>query len=155
MTTNEYARKIAALIDARPRRIDLDKLLEEISARVRIAERERDILQGRRSNHEPLNSKRNGSSGLKKLSPQSSYARQVVELIVARPRNINLHKLLDEIDVLAGIAESRRDQREGRWYTNEQVMEDMWKQIYSMFNGRHERKRGSIKSSKKLAKTRL
>jgi len=155
MTTNEYARKIAELIDARPRRIDLDKLLDEISARVRIAERERDILQGRRAYHEPLPSKGNGSSRLKKLPPQSSYVQQVVELIVARPRNINLHKLLDEIDVLASLAESRRDRREGRWYTNEQVMEDMWKQIYSMFNGRRELKRGSIKSSKKLAKTRL
>lgn len=154
MTTNEYARKIVELIDTRPRRIDLDKLLDEISARVKIAERKRDILQGRGTSHEPVQSKGNGSSGLKKLSPQSPYAQQVAGLIVARPRNINLHKLLDAIDVLANIAESRREQREGRWYTNEQVMEDMWKQIYSMFNGRHEQKGGSIKSSKKLAKSR-
>jgi len=158
MTTNEYARKIAELIEARPRRIDLDKLLEEISARVRIAERERDILQGRRANHEPLHSKGNGSSGLKKLPPQSSYAQQAVALIVARPRNINLHKLLDEIDVLASIAESRRDQKAGRWITNEQMMEEMWttiySTIYSKFNGRKTRGKISKPSLPKSQKMR-
>jgi len=48
--------------------------------------------------------------------------------------------LLYTIYVQAGIAESRRDQQEGRGVSHEQVMKDMWKRIYSNL-----KKRGNLK----------
>jgi hypothetical protein len=52
MTTSEYAQKVVELIDARPRRIDLDKLLYEIYVRAKIAESRRAQQEGRWSTHE-------------------------------------------------------------------------------------------------------
>ena len=84
----------------------------------------------------------------------SAYAQKLVELIEARPNRIDLDKLLYEINVRAKIAEARRDRLEGRWATNEQVMENMWKRIYSKFDGHSERKKTSKKSSTRSPKTR-
>ncbi len=84
----------------------------------------------------------------------SEYAQKVVELIDNRPRRIDFNKLLYEINVRAKIAESRRAQQEGRWSTHEQVMERMWKRIYSKFNGHNQQKTTSTKSSTKSLKTR-
>jgi hypothetical protein len=47
MTTSEYAQKIVELIDDRPSRIDLDKLLDEIAVRAKIAEARRAGREGR------------------------------------------------------------------------------------------------------------
>lgn len=84
----------------------------------------------------------------------SEYARKIVELIDARPRHIDLDKLLYEIYVHAEIAEGKRDIEQGRWSTHEEVMEEMWEMIYSQFDGRAGRKKSSKKSSKKLLATR-
>lgn len=54
MTTSEYAKKIAEIIDRRPRRIDLDKLLDEIKVRAKIAESRRAPHQGRRITNEQM-----------------------------------------------------------------------------------------------------
>ncbi|MGH7453713.1 MAG: hypothetical protein ACRENG_20355, partial [bacterium] len=79
--------------------------------------------------------KTNRSNGRKKISKPSliisSYAQKIADLINARPRYINLDKLLYAIYVQAEIAESRREQQEGRWVSHEQVMKEMWKLIYS------------------------
>ena len=80
MTTSEYARKLAELIEVRPKNIDLDKLLYEVYVRSKIAEAERDIEQGRWSTHEQvmermwerIHSKFAGRNGQKKASKQSS-----------------------------------------------------------------------------------
>lgn len=56
----------------------------------------------------------------------NDYAQKVVELIDARPARIDLDKLLCEVYVRAKIAEARRDQAQGKWSTQEQVMERMW-----------------------------
>jgi hypothetical protein len=69
-----------------------------------------------------------------------------------RPRGINLDKLLDEISFHAEIAESEREIKAGLGSTPEQVMERMWKLIYSESNGRLGRKRNSKKSTSKLQK---
>ncbi len=84
----------------------------------------------------------------------SEYAKKVVELIDARPKNINLDKLLYEIYVRAEIAEGKRDIAQGRWSTHEQAMEQMWKRIYSKFDGRNGRKSTLKKSSTKSRKMR-
>jgi len=84
----------------------------------------------------------------------AEFAQKVVELIDARPRRIELDKLLYEINVRAKIAESRRDQKEGRWVTHEQAMEEMWKRIYSKFNGHAGRRKTTTKSSTKSRRTR-
>ena len=80
MTTAEYARRLAELIDIRPKNIDLDKLLYEVYVRAKIAEAERDLEQGRWSTHEQvmermwerIHSKFAGRNGQKKTSKQSS-----------------------------------------------------------------------------------
>lgn len=80
MTTSECARKLVELIEVRPRNIDLDKLLNEVYVRAKIAEAERDIEQGRWSTHEQvmermwkrIHSKFDGRNGQKKTSKQSS-----------------------------------------------------------------------------------
>ena len=64
----------------------------------------------------------------------SEYAQKIAELIDARPRRIDLNKLLYEVYVRAKIAGSRRARQEGRWSTHEQVMERMWKRVYSKFD---------------------
>ncbi len=84
----------------------------------------------------------------------AELAQKVVELIDARPRRIELDKLLYEINVRAKIAESRRDQKEGRWVTHEQAMEEMWKRIYSKFNGHVAHRKTTTKSSTKSRRTR-
>lgn len=84
----------------------------------------------------------------------SEYAQKIVELIDARPRYIDLDKLLDEIDFHAQNAEADRDIQEGRGVTHEQAMERMWKLIYSKFNGRNGRSETTTKSSTKSRKTR-
>lgn len=63
------------------------------------------------------------------------YAEKIVELIEARPRDIDLNTLLSEIQIRAKITESRRNQQQGRWVTNEQMMEEMWEMIYSKSGG--------------------
>jgi hypothetical protein len=77
--------------------------------------------------------KANRSNGRRKISKQasaiSSYAQKIVPLINARPRYIRLDRLLYTIYVQAEIAESRRDQQEGRWVTSEQMRENLWKRI--------------------------
>ncbi|MDZ7288460.1 MAG: hypothetical protein ONB44_00835 [candidate division KSB1 bacterium] len=83
----------------------------------------------------------------------SEYAQKIVELIDTRPRRIDLDKLLYEIYVRAKIAESRRAQQEGRCSTHEQVMERMWKRIYSKFDGHNQQKKTSTKSSTRSPKT--
>lgn len=84
----------------------------------------------------------------------AEYAQKVVELIEARPRRIDLDKFLYEIYVRAKIAEARRDRKQGRWATNAQVMEDMWKRIYSKSGGRDGHKKTSKKSSTRSPKKR-
>lgn len=46
MTTARYAEKLVKLIEKRPPRIDLDKLLYEVYVRAKIAEARRDREQG-------------------------------------------------------------------------------------------------------------
>ncbi|MDZ7406760.1 MAG: hypothetical protein ONB41_22085 [candidate division KSB1 bacterium] len=157
MTSNEYARKVAELIDARPRHIDLDKLLHEICFLAKIAESRRTQEEGRWVTNEQMREKLQKKfslerNGRQKTSKTAEYAQKIVELIKARPRGINLDKLLDEISFHAEIAESEREIKAGRWSTPEQVMKRMWKLIYAEFNGRPERKRNSKKSSSKLQK---
>lgn len=161
MTTSEYAKKIAALIDARPRRIDFDKLFYEINARVKVAESRRNRQQERlvttsQMRDDLWKSIALNDSRQKKASTITAalYAQKLVELINARPRHINLNKLLYLIHFHAEIAESERDIQEGRWSTHEQAMEEMWKLIYSKFNGPAVQKRNSRKLSRKLHKTR-
>jgi hypothetical protein len=84
----------------------------------------------------------------------SEYAQKIVELIDARPRYINLDNLLDEIDFHAQNAEAERDIQEGRVVTHEQAMDEMWKLIYSKFNGRNGRAKTMKKSSMKSRKMR-
>jgi hypothetical protein len=142
MTTIEFAQNITNIIDARPRRMDLDALLYEINIRIKGAPTKRvpkggwetygDVMKLMRKS---FDSKSNGRNGPKKISKRSaaisSYAQKIIDIINARPRYINLDKLLYTIYVKASIAESRRDQRGGRWYTQEEVMARMWKRIYS------------------------
>ena len=77
----------------------------------------------------------------------SDYAQKLVGLIAARPHRMDLDKLLYEVYVQAKIAEARRDREQGHWATNEQVMEEMWKRIYSKSGGRDGRRKTSKKSS--------
>lgn len=80
MTTSEYAQKIAKLIDDRPARINLDKLLEEISVRAKIAEARRARREGLWATHEEamermwqrIYSKFDGHNPPKKTSKKSS-----------------------------------------------------------------------------------
>lgn len=82
------------------------------------------------------------------------FAQKIVELIGARPPRIDLNKLLHEIQVRAKIAESRRDQQQGRWITNEQMMEEMWEMIHSKSDGQNKLDKTSKKSSRQSPKTR-
>jgi hypothetical protein len=84
----------------------------------------------------------------------SEYAQKIVEIINARPRHIDLNRLLYEIDFHAQLAEAERDIQEGRWVTHEQAMEEMWKLIYSKFDGRNGRSKILKTSSTKSRKTR-
>ncbi len=70
----------------------------------------------------------------------SQYAKKLVELIEARPRDIELDKLLYEIYVQSKIAEARRDQKQGRWDSNTKVMEEMWEMLDSKSGGPNARK---------------
>ncbi|MGH7453889.1 MAG: hypothetical protein ACRENG_21240 [bacterium] len=166
MTTPEYAQKIVELIDARPRYIDLDNLLDEIDFHAQNAEAERDIQEGRVVTHEQameemwklIYSKLNGRNGRAKTMQKSStikflwraimttseYAKKIAEIIDRRPRRIDLDKLLDEIKVRAKIAESRRVPREGRRITNEQMLEEMWETISLKFNDKKQTKSRSL-----------
>jgi predicted transcriptional regulator len=158
MTTNEYAGKVAELIDARPRQIDLDKLLHEIFVLAKIAESRRDQEEGRWVTSEQMReklqkkfssdpAKRNG----RQKNPKTvAYAQTIVEYIKARPRGVNLEQLLDEISFHAEIAESEREIKAGRWSTPEQVMERMWNLIYAKSDGRPARKGSSGKSTRKM-----
>jgi hypothetical protein len=139
MTTIEFAQKITDIIDARPRRMDLDALLYEINIRTKGAPTKH-VSKGGWGTYGDvmatlLNTKTHHSNGRKKNSKQalaiSAYAQKIVPLINARPRYIRLDRLLYTIYVQAGIAESRREQQEGRWVSHEQVMKNMWKLIYS------------------------
>ena len=142
MTTLGFAQKITDIIDARPRRIDLDALLYEINIRTKGVPTKRipkggwETYGGVMKMMQPnFDAKSNGRNGQRKISKRasaiSSYAQKIVPLINARPRYINLDKLLYAIYVKADIAESRRDQEAGRWVPHEQVMKEMWKRIYS------------------------
>lgn len=84
----------------------------------------------------------------------AEYAQKVAGIIDDRPRRIDLDELLDEICVRARIAEARRARQEGRWSTHEQVMERMWKRIYSKFDGHNQPKTTSTKLSTPSRKTR-
>jgi len=160
MTSNEYARKVAEVIDARPRHIDLDKLLYEIYVLANIAEGRRAQEEGRWVTSGQMREKLQEKfslepaerNGRQKNSKTVEYAQRIVEHIKARPRGVNLDQLLDEISFHAEIAESEREIKAGRWSTPEQVMERMWKLIYTKFNGRPARKRSSKKSTSKLQK---
>ena len=160
MTSNEYARKVAELIDARPRQIDLDKLLHEVYVLAKIAESRRDQEEGRWVTSEQMRERLQkkfslnpaNRNGRQKNSKTAEYAQQIVEHIKARPRGVNLEQLLDEISFHAEIAESEREIKAGLGSTPEQVMERMWKLIYTESNGRPERKRSSKKSTSKLQK---
>ena len=65
----------------------------------------------------------------------SEYAEKLVELINARPSDIDLDKLMYEVYVRAKIAESRRDRINGHWTSNDKVMEKMWLKINSKSAG--------------------
>jgi len=155
MTTLEFAQQITDIIDARPRRMDLDALLYEINIRTKGAPTKRIPKGGWETYGDVMemlgDTKTNRSNGRKKISKQSSaisfYAQKVVELINTRPRYINLDKLLYAIYVKASIADSRHAQREGRWYTHEEVMASMWKQINSILR-KHYRHQASRRKSK-------
>jgi hypothetical protein len=144
MTTLDFAQKITDLIDARPRRMDLDALLYEINMRTKGAPTKRVPKGGGETYGDVMATLCDTNNGRKKISKQvsaiSSYAQKIVDRINARPRYIRLDRLLYTIYVQAGIAESRRDQQEGRWVSHEQVMKDMWKRIYSNL-----KKRGNLK----------
>ena len=84
----------------------------------------------------------------------SEYAQKVVALIDARPKRIDLDKLLYEVYVRAKIAAARRDQTHGKWATHEQVMERMWERIYSKFDGQNGQKKTLRRSSTRSPKTR-
>jgi predicted transcriptional regulator len=160
MTSNEYARNVAELIDARPRHLDLDELLHEIYVLAKTAESRRAQEEGRLVTNEQMREKLQKKilverNGRQKISKAADYAQKIVELIKARPRGINLDKLLDEISFHAEIAESERDIQAGRVVTHEQAMEEMWKLIYSKLNGRNGRAKNMQKSSIKSRKMRL
>jgi hypothetical protein len=160
MTSNEYARKVAELIDARPRHIDLNKLLHEIYVLAKTAESRRAQEEGRwvtnaqmrEKLQEKISLKPRQRNGRHRVSKTAEYAQKIVEHIKARPRGVNLEQLLDEISFHAEIAESEREIKAGLGSTPEQVMERMWKLIYTESNGRPERKRNSKKSTSKLHK---
>ncbi|MDZ7369007.1 MAG: hypothetical protein ONB43_24600 [candidate division KSB1 bacterium] len=61
----------------------------------------------------------------------SEYAEKIVELIHERPRGVNPNKLLYEVYVKFKVAEGLRSVKEGRVYTHEKVVADMWKIINS------------------------
>ena len=65
----------------------------------------------------------------------SEYAEKVANLIQARPRKIDADKLLYEIYVKVKIAEGLRAVEEGRVYSDDEVVEDMWKIINSKSTG--------------------
>lgn len=69
-------------------------------------------------------------NGRQRISKTVEYAQKIVEHIKARPRGLDLDKLLDAISFHAEIAESERDIQAGRVVTHEQAMEEMWKLIY-------------------------
>lgn len=160
MTSNEYARKVAEIIDARPRRIDLDKLLHEIYVLANIAEGRRAQEEGRwvtngqmqEKLREKLSLKPSQRNGRHRTSKTAEYAKQIVEQIKCRPHGMKLEQLLDEISFHAEIADAEREIKAGLGSTPEQVMERMWKLIYMESNGRPERKRNSKKSTSKLPK---
>lgn len=139
MTTIEFSQNITNLINARPRRMDLDALLYEINIRTKGAPTKR-VPKGSWGTYADVmatlwNAKTHHSNGRtrnsKPASAISSYARKIVPLIKARPRYIRLDRLLYTIYVQAGVAESRREQQEGRGIPHEQVMKNMWKRIYA------------------------
>ena len=75
----------------------------------------------------------------------TEYAKKIVDLIAARPPRIDMDRLLYEIYVQAMIVEGRRDIDEGRWTSNEQVMEGMWEIIHSQSDGQIEPNKISTK----------
>lgn len=158
MTSNEYARKVAELIDARPRQIDLAKLLHEIFVLAKLAESRRAQDEGRWVTNDQMremlrkkiSSKSAERNGRQKNPKTVAYAQTIVEYIKARPRGVMLEQLLDEISFHAEIAESEREIKAGRWSTPEQVMERMWNLIYTKSDGRPKRKGSSGKSTRKL-----
>lgn len=140
MTTVEFAQNITNIIDARPRRMDLDALLYEINLRTKGAPTKRIPKGGWGTYGEVMATLRDTNNGRKKNSKQataiSSFAQKIVPRINARPRYIRLDRLLYTIYVQAGIAESERDIREGRGIPHEQVMKRMWKRIHSNLKNR-------------------
>jgi hypothetical protein len=103
MTSNEYARKVAELIDARPRHIDLDKLLHEIYVLAKIAESRRAQKEGHGMTNEQMREKLRGKIS---LEPVKRNGRQKTSKTVEYAQK-----------------------KTGRWSTPEQVMERMWKLI--------------------------
>jgi len=65
----------------------------------------------------------------------AQYARKLVKLIESRPEDIELDRLLYEIYVQSKISEARSDQKQGRWDSNEKVMEEMWNTLDSKSDG--------------------
>jgi predicted transcriptional regulator len=84
----------------------------------------------------------------------SEYAEKIAELIHERPRGVNADKLLYEVYVKFKIAEGLRAVKDGRIYTHEEVVEDMWKIINSKSSGASRQNGTSRKSSPKSRKTR-
>ena len=154
MTTLDLAQKITDIIDARSRRMDLDALLYEINLRTKGASTKNVPKGGWETYGDVMamlgDTKTNRSNGRRKISKTSStissYAQKIIDLINVRPRYINLDKLLYAIYVKAEIAESVRDIREGRWYTHEEVMASMWKQINAIIR-KHSRRQASNRKS--------
>ncbi len=80
MTVSDYAQKVVELIQARPNRIDLDKLLYEVYVQAKIVEGRRDREAGRWDNNETtmermwkrIHSRSGGRSGRKEISKKSS-----------------------------------------------------------------------------------
>jgi hypothetical protein len=136
MTTLDLAQKITDLIDARPRRIDLDALLYEINMLTKGAPTKRVPKGGWETYADVMatlrDSKSNDSKNSKRASAISSFAKKIIPLINSRPRFIKLDKLLYAIYVKADLAESEREIKAGRGIPHELVMKRMWKHINSI-----------------------
>jgi hypothetical protein len=77
----------------------------------------------------------------------SQYAEQIVNLIQARPKSVDVDKLLYEVYVKLKVAEGLRAMDQGRVYSYEKVREEMWKIIRSKSSGVRRRSGTSKKSS--------
>jgi hypothetical protein len=90
----------------------------------------------------PVNYRRNAMS-------LNEYAKRIVDLIKSRPAKMDFNQLMYRVYVLAEISEGEGDIEQGRWRTQEEVMEGLWRRPVSKSVGAELRSHGSGKSSKK------